>query len=190
VPQSTKLEMNNKHSIPAPMGYRIEKFQGAEEGDLLNRIGKLRFQVWKQKKTRILREFPNEEWLDEEEDSSTHWGAFHGDRLIGACRMTIYKSIHDVPDESYHQLLESAPAPLNYLTRDVVTSEHQGNGIGHYFNLVRIAESEKTRVKTLFASIPDYRIRSFENLGFEVIRPPKLGIIFPDMKWAIVAKFI
>lgn len=179
---------SNSENTSLPPEYEVIKFHGATNLVILEQICKLRLSVWQDQKVKMVGDFSSGSWSDAEEVKSTHWAVFYAGELVAASRMTIYNFLSELPDARFYQELpEISAMPIGYLTRDVVLKEHQGKGLGEYFNRVRISELRNVRAKTVLASIPDYRISSFEKLGVKLIREPRLGYVFPEMKWAVVS---
>jgi hypothetical protein len=173
-----------------PDSYSFRVFCGSDDVQLLRLIGELRFSIWQSEDTRLVGEFPDNSWIDSLEEMSEHWAAFDlSGNLVAAARLTLFQDFESFPDQSWYNLpTKEICLPMVFFSRDVVELKHRKNGLGNFFNLERLLRARELGARTAVADIPDYRARTFRNLGFKEIRRPKLGFILPDIKWAIVSK--
>lgn len=187
------MEIDSRHP-QLPQGYQLKTFIGVDDPNLLAEITRFRLAVWRAESTTLVGSFPDNSWGDEKDLLSQHLVVFSlscPDKIIASARLTLYDSFESFPDRAWYSdfALPVVP-PIAYLTRDVVDSQHRTIGLGQYLNLERLRLAEDQGAKTAIADIPDYRIRSFEALGFAMMQKPKIGIIFPEMKWTVMLKYL
>jgi len=157
----------------------MREFTTLDEG-LLCQIGRLRVEAWQ---TEVARAGEMPTWLDDCDQTAHHWVVFREDIPIAAARLSIHRSLAEVPDaESYVGLFADLPvAPIASLNRLVVHPSARGAGLSKQLDLVRLAAAERVGCRSVIVSTASgpRRVGQLMALGFAVVgigprflRPP------------------
>jgi len=137
---------------------RIEEVAVADEA-LMQQIGSLRCEVWRQEGSLNEEAFPSGVWLDDLDRSTTarHWAAFDDNdngRVVAAARLTWHESL----DDGYRDVAlwkranVHLPLPCVDLGRLVVASSHRKRGIASSLNAVRIEAAKAAGAKAVMVT--------------------------------------
>lgn len=146
------------------------------EPDELDRVVQLRHSVWLHKLDGSDANIPD--WLtrDRFDATSTHWGVFSGDELIGAARASLIPSANVLRQhEMYQNLTDDLPFPLSIIERLVISPDAREMGLALRLDAIRIAYSARMGARAVIGAFPPYRIKGLQTLGFETIKLTKDG---------------
>jgi hypothetical protein len=140
---------------------------------LLQEIGRLRVLAWSSfDRSRFSR---TSIWLDEFEMASRHWCMSHDGEVIAAARMTICKTLSDVPDAFlYAGVLGRAPPGLvASFNRLVVHPRYRGNRRSRVLDDIRLREARIAQCGSVVCETHSgpKRIAQLVEFGFRVVGP-------------------
>jgi len=156
---------------------------------ILARIYRLRVEAWR---TKLDLAADVTEWRDSFESDARHWAFFDGERPVAAARLTISRTLADVPDAAvYEGILPAAlPGPIASLTRLVVHPQYRGRGLARPLDEVRIAAAEAARCSCVIGATHEpRRVLQLQAQGFEVFAPRssyESGIVAGTLPNAII----
>lgn len=136
------------------------------EGPIIPAIQRLRYQVWKSEGV-ILYDEESRTIADPHDKHAMHWGAFDGDRLVGAARLCIHDCRSDLPDAHLLSGLKLLD-PIASMNRLVVLRSHRGLGIGTSLDRLRIEAARQAGARSIAITVVDYdrRRSQLSRLGF------------------------
>ncbi len=169
----------------------IKKFKcvKVDFSEYAEEIGVFRRKVWEIEEVFDDEAFPQKLWLDELDESASHWIVFDKNKIIASARLGIYSSYDETPYmkkmEPYKPYLELPIASLNRL---VVHIDYRGRKIGRMLDAVRIKEAERLKAKTIVGQAVYSRIKALQKFGFEYFGD--IGRIkeFPNIELRLMIK--
>lgn len=161
----------------------------ATNHDDLDRIGSLRYIVWKEYGINDA-EFPNKIWVDDLDLVGRHW-IIENDQneVIAAARLTF----HDSMEDSYRDMQlwkrcgHVLPLPTCDLGRLVVRKDYCGRGLAQSLNEIRITAAREMGAKSIMVTASEANVRLLSKLGFvkigETVKfDDRPGVIFHAMQ--------
>ncbi len=133
----------------------------------LNKIGKLRADVWEDEGFLLPNVCKNGIWLDELDDVGKHWAIFENNEIIASARLTVHNSKEDIPHKD-----EFAPydlptiLPYGFMSRLVVRKGFRGRGLAKKLDNIRLEEAEKCNLNEVLILPTPYRVKPLLKLGF------------------------
>lgn len=140
--------------------------------DYIHEIGRLRVEAWKETPGVNPELFSGEEWLDEKDPVSFHWGMFDNGKLIAASRLSIVDEIEKLPwldSMMKFNPFEVLRTPVASLNRQVIKKEYRGKGLTRYIDEIRIEKARIEGAKCVIGEPVKIRINSLKKLGFEYL---------------------
>ncbi len=138
-------------------------------GDLpqLERIGRLRLDVWRAETKVDEAQFEGGVWLEPLDYRARHWIATDGNVLIASGRLTMHATLEDNPDGYLWRRHErTVPLPAAHFCKLVVSSKARGMGLGREFNRVRIEAARGDGAKSILVTASDANARLLLSMGF------------------------
>lgn len=98
--------------------------------EVLERIGRFRFDVWNAAGLVVPEAFPGGTWRDPLDAVARHWVVEVDGRLAGAIRYTQFDRLDDMPEAAqYRKVGLDVPGPYGLPERLIVDPAHQGLGL-------------------------------------------------------------
>ena len=92
---------------------------------------------------------------------------------MASSRLGLYGSFEEIPDyDWYAELSDNLLFPVGYLSRIVVETDSQRQGLGSYLVNVRIAYAASQGARSVLTDVPEYRIDVLKKRGFQLAREP------------------
>lgn len=179
----TPLELNPP---VLPSGMTLVHFFGHEEPNSLKQLEALRVVVWRAEGFPIRPENENDtHWGDKWDAESHHFVILADGMQIAATRVSTHDSIFNLPYPEWFSDLRPEPQPpLLYVSRLVVHPEFQRRGLGDFLDAQSISLGRSLNAGAIFCDVPEYRINYLRERGFELTSEPKLGVVFPTMRFS------
>jgi len=151
-------------------GYLIRR---VEYPELIDEIGRLRVDVWKNEKGMNQELMAKGIWIDASDEIAIHWVVFKDRTLVGSARLTIHENLSDIP---YSLLLnkysfDQYNLPVSSMNRLAIHADHSGQGIAKKLDELRINTSRELGAQLIIGEPVSWRIDCLEKLGFETIGP-------------------
>lgn len=108
-------------------------------------------------------------WLmrDGFDASAVHWGAFSGNELVGAARLSRVATLAALrTHEMYSSLLLRPEFPLCIMERLVVRRDFAGQGIARRLDRHRIERARSLGAREILVGVPHRRVSRLLELGF------------------------
>lgn len=156
----------------------------ANNQDLMNAIGSLRWEVWQQETGVASQLFPEGIWIDALDRTSKHFIVIDQGEIAAAARVSLHETATDLPDlESYAPMLESLVFPLASLNRIVVKPKFRGRGFGHMLIEARL-QSIHQQAASIVSIARGSQANRLERYGFvrkgTIIKSCPLTQSFPE----------
>ena len=134
---------------------------------IIQRIGKLRAEVWTDE-GHLLPEVCKEGiWLDELDDRGKHWAVFHQDEIVGAARLTSHNSLENMPHaHEFSPYNLAIGLPYCFMSRLVVRKDMRSQGLARQLDCLRLQETKQSGAKAVIILPTSYRVKSLLKLGF------------------------
>ena len=162
-----------------------ESFTGRENEALLQAIGCLRLEVWRDTGTTIHPDLPTDCWLDNEDSKSFHFAVVEDSGPLAATRLTIYNNPSELSYSNWYDSIDVIPkGSFGAISRLVVKTNSQHRGFGKLLDEKCIELARSKHCSGVLCEVPDYRVEPLKRKGFHVIQPPKSGWYFPDIMWS------
>ena len=173
-------------AITLPQGLKLERFSGQQKFDLLREIEALRVRVWRAS------DFPmkagheqDTHWGDDWDKTCTHFAILNGGKVIAATRVTTHGSIADTPYPDWFDQIRPEPSPpLLYISRLVVDTDFQRQGLSDFLDARSIELGRELNAGAVLCDVPEYRVAPLLRRGFTLTSEPKLGVLFPTMRFS------
>lgn len=142
---------------------------------VLEKIGRLRVEVWRQVTDVENREMgDSDNWLDRDDYTGIHWVVFDDDELVAAARLSIHESLEDAPYGHIFKLisndLPSGAGKVASINRLVVLKSHQGRGISKMLDSIRIAKAIEVGASVIIAlTVSEARTSALLQSGFHLL---------------------
>jgi hypothetical protein len=163
------LPVNSDRELEAPVEV------DPNDTSLLHEIGRLRVRAWSSFDHTLASKMSI--WLDEFEITSRHWCTFHNGEVIAAARMTICKTLNEVPDAFlYAGLLGCAPpGPIASFNRLVVHPRYRGNRRSFILDDIRLSQARIARCRAVVCETHsgEKRIAQLVEFGFRIVGPAR-----------------
>jgi predicted GNAT family N-acyltransferase len=174
VHSSSSNTSNNSSSSSNPQQADESQQQQGRDGDILHRIGQLRYRVWGEEEGSLdVRQFPDRAWVDDSDCAARHWVA--EDRatgeLVGAARLTLHSS----PEDQYRDMEiwrragKPLPLPTADLGRLVVLRSCRGRGVAQQLNRLRMQAAQEMGAASMMVTASAGNARLLQKLGFQDI---------------------
>lgn len=179
----TPLETRNL-SLPPEM--ILESFTGREKPSVLREIESLRVQVWRETKFAIKAGHEEDtHWGDEWDSKCTHFAIRKGQTLIAATRVSTHDSIASTPyPDWFPNITPELHPPLLYISRLIVDQAFKCQKLGDFLDLQCIELGRRLNAGAILCDVPEYRIEPLLRRGFALTCEPKLGVLFPTMRFS------
>ncbi|MCP4550853.1 MAG: GNAT family N-acetyltransferase [Bacteroidetes bacterium] len=140
---------------------------------LMEEIGKLRVDVWKEIDGINPDLVAKNSWIDKTDSDAMHWVIIKDNKLVGSARMTNHEEIEDLPysDMIQKHLLKKTCFPVSSLNRLVIHPDYQNMGLGRKIDEIRLDTAKKMGIKCIVAEPVSWRINSLKKSGFVYIGP-------------------
>jgi hypothetical protein len=136
---------------------------------LLEKIGRLRVRAWA---TEIAQAARLETWLDRFDIDGRRWVIFRGNEPVAAARMTIHRTLAEVPEPEIFDgvFSEPLPTPIASINRLVVDPSARGLGLSRRLDSCRLEAAESSGCRCVIGeSISgERRVNQLKSLGFQV----------------------
>jgi len=162
--------------------------------EVMERVGKLRYEVWKDEGLLDLSQFSSESWGDEFDCFGQHWIAETVDgQIVGAARMHFFREL----DESSRDVAvwircgHVIPLPTVDFGRLVVRSDFRRRGIAQMLNDVRMNAAREMGAKSIIVTASEANAKLLLKLGFfdineRVVFPERPGAVFICMQYNFI----
>jgi hypothetical protein len=172
-------------SINLPEKTELLVFYGKTHPEILKEVESLRVNVWKSSGFEISPESQNDtHWGDEWDDVSTHFVLAKDQKPIAARRASLHDSISETPYPDWFEGVDFTDlSPIMYISRLIVHPDFQKQGLSDYFDKKCIEFGKSHNAGVIVGDVPEYRIKPLLRRGFEVTSEPKLGVLFPTMRF-------
>jgi GNAT superfamily N-acetyltransferase len=120
-------------------------------------------------------------WLDEFDETASHWALVGEDGMAAAARLSVHASIGDVPEAEVYASFprEWFPAPVASFNRLVVHPCARGRGFSGQFDRARLAAARQAGCACVVGGThSNARIAQLSSVGFAV-----LGHGRPHSRW-------
>ena len=136
---------------------------------VMEAIGKLRVEAWSKNIT--VGSVPNDEWIDEFDPASRHFGIFDGYKLIAAARFSVHESIEDIPESDVYRGVFQSPlkAPVASLNRLVTHPDYRGLGCSFTLDRVRLEKAKEMGCTCGILHVGEDRLEHLLRLGFFIV---------------------
>lgn len=157
---------------------RVEEF--AWNKQMERSVGELRTRVWEAENESVPYAGNPGEPLDRD---ARHWGAFDGNKLVAAGRLTVHESIDDVP-EAYviKTTVYERTSPIASINRLVVDANYRKRGVGKRLDLLRIDAAEHAQCSCMIAHTPTGTTRSTQLIALGFVYVGR-GPVYNDNIW-------
>lgn len=134
----------------------------------LNKIGKLRADVWQDEGFLLPNIAQNGIWLDELDDVGKHWAIFEKEEVIASARLTLHNSKEEIPHkEEFSPYDLPTILPYGFMSRLVVRKDFRGRGLARKLDNIRLEKAKECNLKeVLILSVPK-RMNAIKKLGFK-----------------------
>lgn len=167
-----------------PDGLSLRQFYGRARPVELRIIEELRVQVWKASGFPIKAECQNDtHWGDTWDSVSTHFLIYHENKIIAATRVSIHGSVAETPYPEWFPNIQSKP-PFLYISRLVVHPDFQKRGLGDFLDNQCINLGKQQGAGAILCDTPEYRVAPLLKRGWTLTCEPKLGVLFPTMRFS------
>jgi predicted GNAT family N-acyltransferase len=125
-----------------------------EDAELMDEIGRLRYEVWQQEQSINPELFPDRCWIDSLDPVGRHWVVLDGDRVVAAARLTMHTNI----DDDYRDMKlwkkcgKQLPLPTTDLGRLVVHKDYRGHGFAKQLNEIRVNAAREMGAKSVMVT--------------------------------------
>jgi predicted GNAT family N-acyltransferase len=173
-------------NLTLPVEMTMESFVGREVPEVLREIESLRVRVWRDTGFTIK---PGHEqdthWGDDWDAECTHFAVRKNGTLIAATRVSTHHSIESTPYPEWFPNLSPEPhPPLLYISRLVVDQTFKRQKLGDLLDLKCIQLGRYLGAGAILCDVPEYRIEPLQRRGFILTCEPKLGVLFPTMRFS------
>lgn len=177
------LETKN---LSLPPGMTVQAFCGNERPDLLREIETLRVRVWRDTGFKMKAGHENDtHWGDHWDVEGKHFAVLFQGKVIAATRVTKHNSLADSPYPAWFENVTPEPSPpLLFISRLVVDLNFQRRGLSDILDQKCIELGRQLGAGAIICDVPEYRIEPLLRRGFTLTCEPKLGILFPEMRFS------
>ncbi|MFC3034511.1 GNAT family N-acetyltransferase [Pseudoalteromonas fenneropenaei] len=154
----------------------------------LNEIGLLRASIWQDHQLSERQHACQQVWLEEADRHAHLWGVTSGSGLIATARLCISDNLDHLPEQSLYQGLSLSP-PFATMGRLVVTPAWRGKGIATALIRERLSLCDRLGVKSLLLDCPEHRVPVMQRFGFNALKLPQAGVLFPDTRFVVMGRF-
>jgi len=136
--------------------------------NFMQRIGKLRADVWNEEGVSLPNICKNNMLLDElDHDEAKHFVVFKDDELIAAARLTLHHSLTEMPSaEDFAPYDLALELPYGYLSRLVVKKSFRNQGLARKLDCMCLHEAKKLGAKAVILTTVPYRLKALSKIGF------------------------
>lgn len=134
------------------MSVTVREVDRLADRALFDAIIDLRTRVWA---TLVSFSVTTDELIDQHDQHARHWVALSDNRVVGAARLTVHDSLHDVPEAECLAGVYSSPptSPIGFMSRLVVDPNHRRHGIGRELDAVRIMAANAAGCRSILALV-------------------------------------
>jgi hypothetical protein len=176
-------------AIKLPQGFTIKVVNTARQSDetFMREVGQLRYRVWSEEGMDMSNSTGAECMLDAVDDNAIIWGVYHDGVIVGSARLNLYDDLADSPTAYMHSELNAlCPTPVATLTRLVLLKAFCGNGIGKFFDFIRLEQARKIGAQTALLMCPPWRVEPLQRLGYQHLGKASPSKLWPDADWMIM----
>lgn len=143
------------------------EFVQIQESGMLNRIGKLRAQVWLAEGYLRPSVCSDGIWLDELDEAGKHWAVFYQGDMIAAARLNLHHSLEDMPHAKEFRPYElGIGVPYGFMSRLVVKQDYRRQGVARKLDCLRLQDASQSGAKSVIALPTPYRVGALTKLCF------------------------
>lgn len=156
----------------------------------INRIGKLRYDVWVEEGALESSQFPQGCWTDSLDESGRHWiiETKDGD-LAGAARLNFLPELDESSRDAalWKRSGQNVPLPTVDLGRLVVKSKYRRCGLAQMLNDVRVEEAKAMGAKSIIVTASAGNASLLTKIGFfdigeRIVFEDRPGVTFIAMQ--------
>ncbi|MCI5144298.1 MAG: hypothetical protein D3923_01935 [Candidatus Electrothrix sp. AR3] len=133
----------------------------------MNKIGKLRSEVWNNEgclKESVCKE---NRWFDELDSKSIHWAVFHNNTIAASARLTCLNANDEIPHlDEFSPYDMKINDPYGFMSRLVVGNNYRQEGIAKKLDVLRINEARRLGLNKIIVLPTHDRVKSLSKLNF------------------------
>jgi predicted GNAT family N-acyltransferase len=139
------------------------------DSKLLDLVGRLRVEVWRDEGTLNEALFPQGSWIEPMDHRSRHWVARNeSGELVAAARLSVHATLEDNPDGYlWKRAGREVPLPAAHFCKLVVRKDARGHGLGRKLNEIRLQASREMGAKSILVTASAKNSRLLLPLGFK-----------------------
>ncbi|MEI6455059.1 MAG: GNAT family N-acetyltransferase [bacterium] len=133
-----------------------------------NEIVALREKVWNLSEKYVAEKYFKNKFSDGYDQEAYHWIVKSEGTIIASSRLSVHKSISQVPDINYieEKLIKQLQLPVGSINRLVIDPAWQGHGIGRMMDLARFEKCRSLQCRTVIGITHGRRCHQLMGHGF------------------------
>ena len=155
--------------------------------EVLDRIGRFRFEVWAATGLLVSDAFPGKTWRDSQDDSARHWIIEVDGRLAGSVRYCQFDRLDDMPEAAqYRELGLALEGPIGLPERLVVHPAFHGMGLRRSLLTGVWAAAKASGARWLLSECAPTMVSHLLARGRKLVGPAALDPRFPTVRFQFI----
>ncbi|WP_239401554.1 GNAT family N-acetyltransferase [Pseudoalteromonas sp. OOF1S-7] len=155
------------------------------------RLGQFRSAVWHAQGHTISHCATPEYWLEDADNEAYIWLVKHQGNIIATARMNLCTHLAHLPEQQLYQPLSDRLAmPLATWGRLAVAAQWRSQGLANQLIETRLMLAKELGCRCIVLDCPVSRVAAMQAHHFNVLLPPQAGILFPDIQFVVMGRWL